>query len=580
MAKPTTRSAFVDRVPFEEAITDDLLLGKAYKQLTKAQQTILRIIYGLDLDADGLAFWEMFHGGWSFDSLGYPVERLSGIIIPPYRPKEYDIASLILGRRAGKSDRIGGMIGAYEITLGGHTQYARPDQDLFYLYIAQDLPTAKTNMAFIVANLQDSKFLSKEVLKDFDDEKQFANGILLRAEPPKIKTSRGSAVVGVNFDEVGFWYKDAASANPDFEVERSVSYAMQQFPNAKQLRISTPWTMEGLLYEAHLAGTEGYRLTAGAEHELEAEEFEGHVVLHAPTATVGSMAKVLGSIERERAKLQKLQKKDREAYERESLAKFTGAVGTYLTAGLVSAAVDKAVKIRPPKPGIFYVAAMDPAFRHDTFAFNIWHHDPTLGLVQDVVLKWVPKPGERLKPGEVLDDIKPFLDAYNIDIVFTDQYQLESLQDLAELRGFTIVGVDFTAKSKVKIWGNFSMQLRQGRIRLLDDPQQERELHKLQKVHHASGNLSIAAPPGQKDDLAMCAALGVHQALFYKNEEEDFQEKKEPSLKARILARIGEKAAASNDPALAQGLHQMEVQRLLLELTGDDAEEGVDDLVA
>lgn len=43
--------------------------------------------------------------------------------------------------------------------------------------------------------------------------------------PPSGKALRGYAVPVVAMDEVGMWYTDSESANPDFEVWRAVRHA-------------------------------------------------------------------------------------------------------------------------------------------------------------------------------------------------------------------------------------------------------------------------------------------------------------------------------------------------------------------
>jgi hypothetical protein len=226
-----------ERIPFLEAISHPKLFKPAWDMLSLPQQVIVRSFYGLPLESqEELDLWSIFHGGADFDELGY-VTRIHTQI--PYIPQEYKILTGILGRRWGKSDRINGLIAGYEITLGGHTQYVREGQDVFWLYIAQDLTTAQTNMKFVTAAVKTSPWLSKQIDGEPGIERVlFKNGIKLQAEPPNIKTSRGSAVVGVTMDEFGFWYKDAKSANPDYEVVRAIRYAQLQFPNSKQVRLS------------------------------------------------------------------------------------------------------------------------------------------------------------------------------------------------------------------------------------------------------------------------------------------------------------------------------------------------------
>lgn len=513
-----------ERIPFEEAISERKLLGKAFSMLSRPQQVVVKAFYGLPLQGEELDLWSAFQGYGEHDDLGY----LSGVSQRvPYHPKEYDTLTGVIGRRSGKSDRIGGIIAAYEITLGGHTEYIRQaavdekgkkiagaeGQEAFWLYIAQDLQTATINMRFVVMALDESPLLSKYILKRNADEIPFKNGIILRPEPPNIRTGRGVPVIGMTMDEFAFWYKDSKSANPDYEVVRALEYSLSQFPNAKQLRLSTPWTKEGLHYKAHTHGTEGRKLKC--EHcadgqvcthvSEDREEYEGHLVVEAPTA-------MMGNPQMTRKRLIRLRKRDPEAFARESLAKFTDSQTSFLTWSRVEGAIDRKVKERVKLKEAEYVAALDPAFRHDSFILSIGHHEKTRGVVQDYAKEWEPPPGEKLNPAVVLDEIKLELDKWGISHAYSDQYHLESLQVLAEDRDFTIVGYDLTTKSKAKIMNNLSSLTNQGKLRLLDIPNQESQLKSLIRTLGPAGYVSIAAPLGKKDDFATALALMVTHA--------------------------------------------------------------------
>lgn len=483
--------------------------------LSLPQQVVVKAFYGLPLQGHELELWSAFQGYGEFDELGY----LTGLSkLTTYEPKEYDTLTGVVGRRSGKSDRIAGIIIAYEITMGGHTEYIREGQEAFWLYIAQDLTTAEINMKFAVMALDTSPILSKYIVKRNADEIPFINGITLRPEPPNIRTGRGVPVIGIVMDEFGFWYKDSKSANPDYEVVRALEYSTSQFPNAKQIRLSTPWTKEGLLYKASLHGTEGLKLRCehcsdgrGCPHVSEdREEFAGHLVIEAPTA-------MMGNPHITRKRLLRLRKKDQDAFQRESLAKFTDTQSSFLNWTQVELSIDRKVLRRVRNKAADYVATIDPAFRHDNFVLTIGHHEKHRGIVQDFVKVWDPLellgPGQSLNPATVLDEIKLILDEWDISLVYSDQYQLESLRALAEDRDFVIIGFDLTTKSKTRVMNELKSQVSQGRLRLLDDAEQEGQLKNLQKTLGPAGYVSVAAPMGKKDDQAIALALLIHHCL-------------------------------------------------------------------
>ena len=577
-------SFFRERLPFAEAISEPKLLGKAFKMLSLPQQVIVKAFYGLPLAGHELELWSAFQGYGEYDDLGY----LTGLTkLVPYVPQEYDTLTGVIGRRSGKSDRVAGIIAAYEITMGGHSRFIRQNeegkgQDAFWLYIAQDLGTATINMRFVTMALETSPILTKYIVRKNGqipvEEIPFINGITLRPEPPNIRTGRGVPVIGITMDEFGFWYKDAKSANPDYEVVRALEYSISQFEDAKQVRLSTPWTKEGLLYKAALHGTEGKKLrcehcTDGltCEHVNEdREEFAGHLVIEAPTATMGNPLIT-------RKRLIRLKKKDSEAFTRESLAKFTDTQASFLSWSNVERAVDRKLVGRVRNKAADYIAAIDPAFRHDSFVLTIGHHEKHRGVVQDFVKEWDPLTllgaGQKLNPATVLDEIKLILDEWGISVVYSDQYQLERLQALAGDRDFVIIGHDLTTKSKTKVMNNLASQINQGKIRLLDFPEQESQLKHLQKTNGPAGYVSIAAPLGKKDDVALALALLTTQCLLLPpletvdvNESTGVAAGKFISEKDLAKLKVRWENRMRDDPGFAQ---QQESLRTLLELYGD-----------
>jgi hypothetical protein len=452
-----------------------------------------------------------------------------------------------------------GFATAYECTLGGHAQYTQPGIPVFYLYIAQDLSTAQTNMRFALSHLQQSEWLQQEVENAGIEQIRFKAGIILQAEPPNIKTSRGSAVCGMTGDEIAFWYKDAKSANPDFEVIRAVDYAQQQFPHAKQFRISTPWTKQGVLYEAWRAGTRGSKLPKDTPAEDRAQ-WDDHLVMHAPTAMSGNPLAT-------RARLARLRKSDLEAFIRESLAQFIDSQASYLSHPAIEQAIDPGVTgPRPLLPEAQYVAAIDPAFRRDSFTFTVLHNEADRGVVQDELIEWQPSPDGALDPDEILRDIGQRLKVWgDLGLVYSDQYQLEALRVIAERYGFTIIGHDLTTKSKAKVMADLRATLNQRRLRLLDHQGQRQQLKDLQKTIGAGNAVQIAAPPGKHDDIATVLALGVSKAIELPPLEGQAAAKAQPTYQQEHLQRLRQKwhQQAKTDPEVKQQLAYAEHLQLL-----------------
>jgi hypothetical protein len=512
-----------DRIPFAEAISDPLLLKKRFDTLSLPQQVALKAYYGVPLTTDReLDIWSMFQGAAEFDSLG----RVTRVTRVPYVPKEYDQAWLVWGRRSGKTDAFSSFVVVYEALLGGHHEHVGTHQEPVIFFVAQKVEIARSHLNFVRAVLATNPILQKEVSSDTADAIVFRNRIRIEPAAPTIRSTRGLAIPVVVMDEVGFWYTDPEASSPDVEVERALSSAQAQFPHFKRFGTSTPWTKEGLLWKYSQAGTGGWKVrcddcansgTRQCSHrDDDREEFKDVLVLHSPTAAIENPRINEKWLRKERAR-------DADAFLRECLAEFVDSISGFLSMPLLMAAVDGGISERRPfnaaldgpREQPFYLAAMDPAFRRDRFAFTIVHHDPERGIVQDLLRVWTPGAGEdRVNPQAVLAEIKPLLDIYGIQVVYSDQYQLESLQQLALGFGFTIEGVDFTGRSKQKIFGSLQQLLNQKRIRLLDKPEMIQELASLERRYLPNGGVQISAPRGRHDDQAAVLAIATFKSVW------------------------------------------------------------------
>jgi hypothetical protein len=516
--------------PFAAAISDKLLFKAWYDKLSLLQQVTLRAYYGLPLEtADQRAGWAILNDACVYDELGYPTE----VFDFPYEPNgEFEQLWAIIGRRGGKTTLIGALIFAYEVLLGGHLDDDQviKGQEPRAVLISQMKDVAVENLVSIKLCLESSKVGTLGVAQVNTDAILMKNGISIVASSPNIKAQRGLAIPVVGMDEVGFWYKDAESANPDYEVVRAVSAAQGTFRRRKRFAISTPWSKEGLLFEHHIAGTEGRRLAAG----LNKKKYQGTLVVEATTAamTLGMARPHIdrGFLEVERAK-------DPDGFDREYLKKFVDSVSQFIKRELVEKCVQEGVAENAPnlpsnpdydsaKQTPIYVAVMDPAFRRDAYGFGIVHHERGRGIVVDKLMRFLPKPARdkgkaiKLDPKAVMEDILPFLRAYGITHIFSDQYQLETLQQLWLEKGIAVEGFDFTTRSKTQICSNLESLINQQRIWMLDPktgPVQQQafeEVIALEKILRPNGSVAISAPANGFDDMAMTIALAAFKALW------------------------------------------------------------------
>jgi hypothetical protein len=519
------------RIPFSKAIKDKRMLAGRWEMLSTAQQVALKSIYGLPLNDSELKIWSAQQGGATYDNLGY----ITDVNNVPYTPKKRSEAWMICGRRAGKTDRLASTIVAYEALFGGHEAYISRGQYAYCFQISQDLRNAAASLHFIYQTIEDSP-VGREMLDGppVKDEIRLKNKVIIKCIPCTLKASRGFAVPVAVLDEVGVWYTEADSANQDEEVYAAVKKSQIQFPNKLIVGISSPYIKSGLLYRFFEAGTDGRNTTS-----LDKRHFRNIVVIHAPTPAMGNPLVTKESLEEE-------YDRDPRAYERECLAVFQDSISGFLTPALIKEATDINVHERPPEPERYnYVAAIDPAFRHDAFAFVIFHLDEEGNVVQDAIRRYKPTPGKALNPKAVLADIAPLLRSYDIVVLYSDQYHLESLQQLVMEYGFLIEGVPFKATNKATIYGSLQQLLNQHRLRLLDNGECLRELRMLEKKLSSGGIVQIHAPQGQYDDLASACALCCYKCLWMspKPVEEPVKDKSTHDL---ILDQIRRKKSANH----------------------------------
>ncbi len=523
------------RIPAEEVFSDKRLLKEHFFTLSVPQQTAIRSIYGLPLNtSDELACWSAQQGAAQYDDLGY----VQSVRYLPYVPKKYSEAWIVCGRRAGKTDRLASTILAYESLFGGHEEYARKGQRIYCFQIAQDQRMAQYSLHFIRATIESSPVGIKLIEQVTADRIDLTNGVTIKCLPPTLKAVRGFACPVAVMDEVGVWYQDSDSANPDYEIYRAIRPAQMQFPDRVLVGVSSPWNKNGLLWTNYAAGTEGRN---APKHEQ--SRYRNVIVIHGTTASMGNPLITRGILEEDRDR-------DPRSFERESLAVFQDSISGFLNTTLLKEAVDVSVTERAPSPEFQYVGAIDPAFRQDAFAFTICHVTEQGTVVQDYVERFLPPaPGEAINPENVIAQIVPVCQRYKIQIVHSDQWHLESLQQLFIRHGLLLDGVPFKANNKAEIFGSLKMLLNQRRLRILDHRETVKELAQLELKLSGGGNVQIAAPSGMHDDMAAVMALACYKALWNMPMVEGKKKADAPeqNLHQRVLAQIERGRSGGSD---------------------------------
>ncbi len=515
------------RIPFADAIAEPRLLKGVFEQdLSMPQRASIKALYGAPLDDTTpddrgwteLDYYWAFRGYGTFDDLGY----VTKVTRPgPYQAEEFAEGWFIYGVRSGKTDRVAAPIVVYEALCGGHEDRVRKGRPAMCFLVAQDLRLSKYALSSINAILEQIPFVAAGtahswIVNRTADRIDLKNNVTIAVCPPTVKSIRGYDAPVAVLDEVGVWYTMQDSANPDTEVYNQITSRQSTFEFPKIVGISSPWAKHGLLYERWQQGTNGERILCRAcrragvkvcPHAHTAKSVAAStLVLHAPTAA-------LANPQVSRDFLKEKRQRDPLAFDREYKAVFASSVSGFLSGPALEACVDRGVVERPPEPTHVYVAALDPAFRQDAFACAIAHVEEWRGVVIDAVRQFKPLPGLALDPAVVLADLAPLLRAYGIFTAYTDQYQLESLGQLAMQHGFSLDPVQFTATSKAAIYGSLQQLVAQRRLALLDHAETLQELGMLER-RSLNGRVHIQAPEGQHDDLATVIAIVCYKCLW------------------------------------------------------------------
>lgn len=455
------------RLSIIEAIRDPNILGD---QLSAAQEAALCALYGLPLsDAHRALAGQCAGGAW--------------------RPGvEYREAAFICGRRSGKSDKLAANVALYEAFFRDH--HLSAGETGIVLLLAQNMRQAKVVRGYIEGKIRRSPVLQRHVVAARAHELELDNRITIAIHPASFRAIRGLSVVSCICDEIAFWWTEDGYANPDIEVLRAIRPAMATFPHGKLLLVSSPYTMNGALWD----------IWQRRDADPDTLVWRAPTALMNPTVSASFLAKE--------------QARDAENYRREYGAEFTEAVSGFLS----SEAIERCVvagrtEVAPARDRFQYTAAIDAAYKGDRFTICIAHYDRGRDhVVVDHLGGWQGTRQQPLRLGVVLPEIKALADQYGFHRVRGDQFGAEPLKDAFQRHGLTYEELTFTNQSKGDIYATLRSRIQDGTIELLDHRDSLRELRGLELENLPGGGTRIGHPRHGHDDYADAMALAVSEA--------------------------------------------------------------------
>lgn len=171
----------------------------------------------------------------------------------------------------------------------------------------------------------------------------------------------------------------------------------------------------------------------------------------------------------------------------------------------------------PYERGCSYEAAMDPATRRNAWTFAAITKKEKITVA--IAHQWIATAGKPLRPREVLDELAQLIYPYGINTIFTDQWSIDALYDLAiESKlgdgspwPLYLVERNMTNVEKVSAYGKIKTLLEQNELELHPDPHLRDDLIRVKKKTTQNG-LTIHLPltaDGRHCDFAPVLALAT-----------------------------------------------------------------------
>lgn len=227
-------------------------------------------------------------------------------------------------------------------------------------------------------------------------------------------------------------------------------------------------------------------------------------------------------------KAEYVRRSDPRAYRTDVLGEFADSEDAMFASLEVEAAMRKALEQLPPKPGCYYSAAMDPATRGNAWTLMV------LGCVgtdeagrprYSVVLarQWKGSKSAPLKAGAVLREMKALLEPYGVDTIITDQHQVDTLSEMADEIGLTLIEHAFNRENRYEMAERVRILISEHRLELPPDPQVRRDLvATVRKVTQNGVTLELPnTGDGRHCDYVPTLSLAVEHAPQTPDEESE-----------------------------------------------------------
>jgi len=430
--------------------------------LSVAQRTALKAVYGLPLTGEEFKVFIQITG-----LTHYPLGR------------EWEEASFILGRRAGKTDKLGSNIALYEACCRKH-KLTVGQVGVVMIVASEKRRQAKICFSYIEHKLKRSPILRKMIDNITLECISLKNGVEIQVYPCSIGRVRGTSLICFIGDECAHWKVEGKDV--DVDVLDSARPGLD-FEYSKMIKISTPYMMKGEIWL-------DYKQFYGKAND-DVLVFQGDTKLFNPTYS--------------ERKLERLKKRKPLTYRTEHEAFFR----TDLSAMYDPLMIDRAVNYdRPlelsPDEGVEYKCFVDVAGGggKDSYSIALGHLENEK-IIIDLVRSRAPK----FNPDEVTRQYCELLESYSIDSVIGDKFSGDWASN-----SFAKYGIEYerSEKTKSELYLEAESPFNTERVDIPDKELAITQLKNLIRKTRSGGKDSVDTDGGQPEDEANVIAGVVY----------------------------------------------------------------------
>lgn len=399
---------------------------------------------------------------------------------------------VVIGGRSGKTYLLIALR-ALHLALTVDISRLAPGEVAYANIVAPDLDLAGQALAFVRGVIKSQPALQR-VCESGEDEDSKSPSITLTRDGRRVcikvraasgkggRTGRGRSLVFFGMDEAALFFDSDYKVNDEEVFKANTPRVMM---GGQSVVASTPYTETGLLYDA-------WRENFGTPKTM--------MVAHAPTRLMRTDETILGIVDA--AYIQ-----DAENAEREYGAKFTSAgPSQFFDPATLAKATDKTIQLaQSPRPGAIVRAGVDAGFTRNSSTIFITHEVDRVLRVADYA-EWKPTPGQPLKPSEVVASWATLCERHGARGVCGDQHHRESLQEHLATHGLWMSD----APNKADSFVHMRTLMREGRLKIPDEPRLQRQLRSVQSRPISGGSLSVTMPQardGSHGDLVSALVL-------------------------------------------------------------------------